>query len=154
MPVRVQADDFDVSAEIERLTAGRHDIGAVATFVGKVRNSSAAAPLAAMMLEHYPGMTEDELTRIANSAVERFRLSAVSVVHRVGQLKPGENIVLVITCSSHRQDAFDGCAYLMDYLKTAAPFWKKELAADGRGSWVDAREADDAALTRWQTKPQ
>lgn len=151
MTVRVQEADFDVSAEIDALTAGRHEIGAVATFVGKVRGQSEAADLQTMTLEHYPGMTEDELGRISSEAVERFRLHAVSIVHRVGDLKPGDNIVLVIACAPHRQDAFNGCAFLMDYLKTQAPFWKKETARDGAEAWVDACERDDEALARWRT---
>ncbi len=149
MTITVQHDDFEIAVEIDRLTAGRCDIGAVASFVGKVRDTSAGSPLAAMTLEHYPGMTEDELQSIADIATERFQLSAVRIVHRVGQLKPGDNIVLVIACSPHRQHAFDGCAFLMDYLKTRAPFWKKETALDGSGTWVDARDADHAAIERW-----
>jgi molybdopterin synthase catalytic subunit len=150
MSVRVQETDFDVSAEIAALTAGVPTIGAVASFIGKVRGEADGRIVDAMTLEHYPGMTEDELLRIAGEAKGRFKLSAVSVVHRVGRLFPGDNIVLVVTCAPHRQDAFDGCAFLMDYLKTRAPFWKKEAAAGDGGNWVDARDSDDAALDRWR----
>lgn len=151
MPVRVQEADFDVSAEIAALTNGDATIGAVAAFVGKVRGESGGQPLGAMTLEHYPGMTESELQSIADDAARRFRLSAVSVIHRIGALKPGDNIVLAIACAPHRQDAFDGCAFLMDYLKTRAPFWKKEAGPSGSGAWVEARDGDDAALQKWRT---
>lgn len=149
MSVRVQEGDFDVSQEIEALTRGDPGIGAVATFIGKVRGEAHGNALSSMTLEHYPGMTEDELGRIENEAQERFKLSASLVVHRVGELKPGDNIVLVITCSRHRGDAFQACEFLMDYLKTRAPFWKKETDAAGHGHWVDARDADDDAAGRW-----
>lgn len=149
MSVRVQEAAFDVSAEIARLTASDSDIGAVATFIGKVRGTSSGRNLSSMTLEHYPGMTEDELSNIENEAIARFRLSASTIVHRTGTLKPGDDIVLVIACASHRGDAFAACEFLMDYLKTRAPFWKKETAADGSGHWVDAREGDSAASARW-----
>jgi molybdopterin synthase catalytic subunit len=149
--VRVQQADFDVSAEIDAATKNRIDIGAVATFVGKVRGAVESRALQSMTLEHYPGMTEGELARISSEAAARFRLSAVTVVHRIGSLKPGDNIVLVVACAPHRQDAFDGCAFLMDYLKTNAPFWKKEKGRDGDEAWVDAREHDDKALAKWRT---
>ena len=150
MPARVQEADFDVSSEIDALTAGDSSIGAVATFIGKVRGETDGRSLDAMSLEHYPGMTEAELARMADEAAERFHLTAVSVVHRVGRLAPGDNIVLVVACAPHRRDAFDGCAFLMDYLKTRAPFWKKEEAQGGEGQWVDARDSDDDALVRWR----
>ncbi len=151
MAVRVQEADFDVSAEIAALTGGDATIGAVAAFVGKVRGESGGQPLDAMTLEHYPGMTESELQNIADDAAQRFRLSAVSIIHRIGALKPGDNIVLAIACAPHRQDAFDGCAFLMDYLKTRAPFWKKEAGPGDSGGWVEARDSDDAALQKWRS---
>jgi molybdopterin synthase catalytic subunit len=148
--VRVEAPDFDISAEMARLTAGNTGIGAVASFVGKVRNRAGNEPLVAMTLEHYPGMTEAELERIEADARGRFNLSASLIVHRVGILKPGDNIVLVIACAPHRHDAFAAAEFLMDYLKTRAPFWKKELFANGEARWVDARESDGTAAEAWQ----
>jgi molybdopterin synthase catalytic subunit len=150
MSVRVQQADFDVSDEIAALTRGNESIGAVATFIGKVRAGGQEAPLRSMTLEHYPGMTEAELTRIEAEAAQRFELSASLVVHRVGELVPGDNIVLVITCAPHRGNAFAACEFLMDYLKTRAPFWKKETSADGEGKWVDARESDEETARRWR----
>ncbi|MGQ0456505.1 MAG: molybdenum cofactor biosynthesis protein MoaE [Hyphomicrobium sp.] len=150
MPVRIQEYDFDVSAEIAALTKGDSDIGAVSAFIGRVRGAGAGRSLASMTLEHYPGMTESELHRISSEAERRFRLSAVSVVHRIGELAPGDNIVLVIACAPHRQDAFEGCAFLIDYLKTQAPFWKKESGSDGEGRWVDARQSDEVATEKWR----
>jgi molybdopterin synthase catalytic subunit len=149
MSVRVQEAGFDVSAEIAGLTDGDHGIGAVATFIGKVRGQAHGQALQAMTLEHYPGMTEGELERIEAEAKTRFNLSASLIVHRVGELQPGDPIVLVITCAPHRGDAFQACEFLMDYLKTRAPFWKKETDQSGEGRWVDARECDDTAATRW-----
>jgi molybdopterin synthase catalytic subunit len=149
LAVRVQEQDFDISAEIAGLAAGNTDIGAIATFTGRVRGEAGGKPLADMSLEHYPGMTEAELARIEQQAAKRFALSACLVVHRVGALKPGDNIVLVIACAAHRQAAFDACNYLMDYLKTRAPFWKKETPCGEEGHWVDARDADDEAVLRW-----
>lgn len=149
MSVRVQEADFDVSKEIEALTRGDFHTGAVATFIGKVRGKAHGNALTSMTLEHYPGMTEDELARIENEAKHRFKLTASLVVHRVGELKPGDNIVLVITCAPHRGDAFQASEFLMDYLKTRAPFWKKETDAAGQGHWVDARDTDEDAATRW-----
>ena len=131
MSVRVETADFDISAEMARLTAGNTGIGAVASFVGKVRDHVEGAPLTSMTLEHYAGMTEAELERIEAEAHRRFNLSASLIVHRVGDLKPGDNIVLVIACASHRQAAFAAAEFLMDYLKTRAPFWKKEVLANG-----------------------
>ncbi len=150
MSVRVQQADFDVSDEIAALTRGNESIGAVATFIGKVRAGGQEAPLRSMTLEHYPGMTEAELTRIEAEAAQRFELSASLVVHRVGELVLGDNIVLVITCAPHRGNAFAACEFLMDYLKTRAPFWKKETSADGEGKWVDARESDEETARRWR----
>jgi len=156
MSVRVTESDFDVSAEIDALTRANHDIGAVATFIGKVRGGDLgtppASPLVTMSLEHYPGMTEDELSRIETQAVQRFSLAASTIVHRVGTLRPGDNIVLVITASRHRGDAFGACEFLMDYLKTRAPFWKKETDASGAGRWVDARECDGERAERWHAE--
>lgn len=149
MTVRVQEADFDVSAEIAGLTDCDQGIGAVATFIGKVRGQAHGQTLQAMTLEHYPGMTEDELERIEAEAKARFSLAASLIVHRVGELQPGDNIVLVITCAPHRGDAFHACEFLMDFLKTRAPFWKKETGSGGEGRWVDVRECDDAAATRW-----
>lgn len=149
MSVSVQEKDFDVSSEIDALTRGDTGVGAVATFIGKVRGEAHGNTLQSMTLEHYPGMTEAELAAIEQEAVGRFQLSASRVVHRVGSLHPGDNIVLVITCAAHRGDAFAGCEFLMDYLKTRAPFWKKETGVTGEDRWVDARECDEAALTRW-----
>lgn len=152
--VTIQTADFDTSAEIDSATNDNLGIGAVATFIGKVRGEADGRPLQSMTLEHYPGMTETELTTIAKAARERFQLSTVRIVHRVGELTPGNNIVLVIATAPHRQDAFDGCAFLMDYLKTTAPFWKKEVTKDGKGQWVDARQSDDAARDRWDEPQQ
>ncbi len=150
MSVRVQEADFDIGAEIDALTAGHTETGAVASFIGKVRGTADGKPLQSMMLEHYSGMTERELLSIEAEAQARFSLTASLIIHRVGDMKVGDNIVLVITCAAHRQAAFDACAFLMDYLKTRAPFWKKETGTDGSGQWVDARDEDDAAATRWQ----
>jgi molybdopterin synthase catalytic subunit len=148
--VRVQTEDFDAGAEIARLTSGRTDVGAVVTFTGVVRAQSGDGPIASMTLEHYPGMTETELARVEAEAQQRWPLQASLIVHRVGTLKPGDNIVLVVTASAHRQAAFEAAAFLMDYLKTRAPFWKKEVAADGTERWVEARESDDQAAERWR----
>ena len=150
MTARVQSEDFDVGAEVRRLTAGRTDIGAVVTFTGTVRGEAHGQTILEMELEHYPGMTEKELARIEQEAARRWPLDASLVVHRHGRLVPGDNIVLVITASRHRQAAFEAAEFLMDFLKTRAPFWKKETLADGTGGWVDAREADDAATGRWE----
>jgi molybdopterin synthase catalytic subunit len=147
--VRVQREDFDIGAEVARLTAGRTDIGAIVTFTGTVRSDGG---LAAMTLEHYPGMTEEELARVEAEAGARWPLQASLIVHRVGTLRPGDNIVLVVTASAHRQAAFDAAAFLMDYLKTRAPFWKKEQTAGGTEHWVEARESDDAAAERWEER--
>src|SRR5687768_3262450 len=151
MAVRVQREDFDIGAEIRRLTADRTDIGAVVTFTGIVRGEARGQPISSMMLEHYPGMTEQELARVEEEARKRWPLQASLIIHRIGDLKPGDNIVLVITASAHRHAAFEAAAFLMDYLKTRAPFWKKEHLADGSmGAWVEAREEDEAATGRCQ----
>jgi molybdopterin synthase catalytic subunit len=147
--VRVQTEDFDISREIAALAAGRTDIGAVVTFTGLVRGVSDGTNLSAMTLEHYPGMTEAELARVEAEALQRWPLQASLIVHRVGALEPGANIVLVIAASAHRLVAFEAAEFLMDYLKTRAPFWKKETSADGTGVWVDARESDGKAAKRW-----
>ncbi|MBP6012728.1 MAG: molybdopterin synthase catalytic subunit MoaE [Alphaproteobacteria bacterium] len=147
--IRVQSEDFDPGEEIARLHHGRSDIGAVVSFVGLVRGESHGERLTSMTLEHFPGMTERELERIAEEALSRWCLQGVSVVHRVGELKPGERIVLVVTAATHRQAAFDAGNFLMDYLKTRAPFWKRELRASGE-YWVEARDSDDEAAARWR----
>jgi molybdopterin synthase catalytic subunit len=148
--VRVQREDFDIGAEVARLAAGRTDIGAIVTFTGTVRGGDEG--IASMTLEHYPGMTEEELARVEAEAGRRWPLLGSVIVHRVGTLRPGDDIVLVVTAALHRQAAFEAAEFLMDYLKTRAPFWKKELAADGSERWVEAREADDAAAQRWGKK--
>jgi molybdopterin synthase catalytic subunit len=148
--IRVQAEDFDVAAEIRALTAGRDEVGAVVSFTGLVRRGEGEAAIRAMTLEHYPGMTEKELERIEAQAHTRWNLSASTIIHRHGRLVPGDNIVLVITASRHRQAAFEAAEFLMDYLKTNAPFWKKEEPLRGEGNWVNAKSADDAAAIRWQ----
>ena len=147
MAVRVQREDFDVAAEIAGLTAGRTDVGAIVTFTGRVRGDGGS--VAAMTLEHYQGMTEAELSRIETEAQSRWPLQASLIVHRVGELKPGDNIVLVVTASVHRQVAFEAVGFLMDYLKTRAPFWKKETDAAGKTAWVEAHGQDESAARRW-----
>ena len=149
MAVRVQENDFDVGAELKALTAGRTDIGAVVTFTGLVRDLNDGSGVSAMTLEHYPGMTEKELERIEAEARDRWPLNDALIVHRVGRMEPGEQIVLVIAASAHRQAAFDAASFLMDFLKTRAPFWKLEEGEAG-GQWVDARETDDAAADKWK----
>ena len=150
MAVRAQMEDFDIGAELKRISDGRTDIGAIVTFTGTVRGGEGETAITQMTLEHYPGMTEAELERIETEAQRRWPLQASLVIHRHGTLRPGDNIVLVVTASRHRQAAFEAAEFLMDFLKTQAPFWKKETRADGSGGWVDARECDDTALTRWQ----
>lgn len=145
--IKVQTEDFDVGAEIAALTAGRTDIGGIGCFVGTVRDNGRS--VTGMTLEHYPGMTERAIARITDQAAERWPLMGCTVIHRVGPLRPGDNIVLVIAASAHRQAALDATAFLIDWLKTKAPFWKREDLADGNGAWVDAREEDDAAASRW-----
>ena len=146
--VRIQAEDFDIAAEIAALSDGRMDVGAVVTFSGLCRDEGGT--LSALELEHYPGMAEAEIMRIAEQACARWNLTGLRAIHRYGKIAPGENIVLVVAASSHRQAAFDGASYLMDFLKTRAPFWKKEHLKDGSsGEWVSAKDADDEAVKRW-----
>ncbi len=152
MPVRVQQEDFDIGAEIAQLRAGHRNIGAVASFVGIVRDINEGAAVGSITLEHYPGMTEKALTEIADKAKARWNLDDVLIVHRVGTLAAADQIVLVVTTSSHRGDAFAACQFVMDYLKTEAPFWKKEATAEGP-RWVEERQSDAAALERW-LRPQ
>ena len=146
MTVRVQSAPFDMGAEVEAFTASATGSGAVVTFSGLVRDEGGT--LRAMEIEHYPGMTEKALTQIRDDAMTRFSLDAALIIHRHGALRPGEQIMMVATASRHRADAFAGAEYLMDYLKSRAPFWKKETGADGT-SWVDARDEDEDALRRW-----
>lgn len=148
MSVSVQADDFDVGTEIAALSAGRVDIGAVVTFTGLVRDMAGGQKITDMELEHYPGMTEKALANIEAEANARWELQATRIVHRYGKLNPGSQIVMVATASPHRGDAFEAAQFIMDYLKSRAPFWKKEGTPDG-GKWVDARDADEDALKRW-----
>ena len=150
MTVRVQQEPVAATAETEALTRGRTDIGGVVTFTGLVRGDVDGRPLVSLTLEHYPGMTEAELGRIEAEARGRFDLVDCLVVHRSGELTPGEGIVLVVTLSRHRQAAFEAAQFLMDFLKTRAPFWKKETFADGDGHWVDARDGDSHAEARWR----
>jgi len=150
--VRLQREPFDAAAEAAKLTRGRADIGAVVTFTGICRGDEAGAPLAAMTLEHYPGMAEAEIARHVEAAEQRWPLIGATVVHRYGRLVPGESIVLVVTAASHRQEAFAAAEFLMDFLKTRAPFWKQvEYADDGKREavWVDAKATDDALADRW-----
>jgi molybdopterin synthase catalytic subunit len=150
--IRLQADDFDAAAETARLTRGRTDIGAVVTFTGICRDHEAGYGVAALTLEHYPGMAEAEIARHVDEAIARWPLQGVTVIHRHGRMQPGDNIVLVVTASAHRQAAFEAAEFLMDYLKTRAPFWKREERPDGT-AWVDAKDSDDTAAERWQ-KPR
>jgi molybdopterin synthase catalytic subunit len=147
--IRVQREPFDGAAETAALTAGREDIGAVVSFQGLVRRGDGDDAIRAMTLEHYPGMTERELARIEAEAHARWPLQASLVVHRYGRMAPGESIVLVVCCSRHRHTAFEACAFLMDWLKTQAPFWKLEETAAG-ARWVEAKAADDGAAARWR----
>jgi len=144
--VRVQAADFDPAAEAAELTGGRTDIGGLASFCGLCRADDG---LLALELEHYPGMTERAMTRIAEEAQARWPLTGCTIIHRVGAIPPGAQIVLVLTASAHRAAALESCAFLIDWLKTRAPFWKREVFADGRSRWVDAKGEDDAAAARW-----
>jgi molybdopterin synthase catalytic subunit len=146
--IRIQEADFDVAQEIATLSRGRTDIGAVVSFSGICRGSDDGKTLAALTLEHYPGMAEAEIERHAGTAMSRWPLTGLTVIHRVGRIVAGENIVLVVTASAHRQAAFEAAEFLMDYLKANAPFWKREESADGT-SWVEARQHDDAAAARW-----
>jgi molybdopterin synthase catalytic subunit len=146
--IRIQEADFDIAREISALTNGRSDIGAVVSFSGICRGDEGGQAIAALTLEHYAGMAEAEIARHVDTAMSRWPLSGVSVIHRVGRIMPGENIVLVLTASEHRQAAFAAAEFLMDYLKANAPFWKREESA-GRASWIDARQHDDEAAARW-----
>ncbi len=146
--IKIQAEDFDIETEIAALASGRLDVGAIVTFSGLCRDED--GQLSALELEHYPGMAEAEITRIAENACKRWPLSGLRAIHRFGKIKPGENIVLVVAASSHRQAAFEGASYLMDFLKTRAPFWKKEHLKDGSsGEWVSAKDADEKAIEKW-----
>ena len=148
MPVRIQTEDFDVSAEIVRVREGNPKVGAVASFVGIVRDLNDGDAVASLTLEHYPGMTEKAVEKIVTEAHERWDIYDALVIHRVGTLKPLDQIVLVVVSSAHRAESFKACEFLMDYLKTRAPFWKKEQTPDGV-RWVDARAIDDEAAERW-----
>jgi len=147
--ISVQEADFDIGAEFAALTAGRRDIGGIGCFVGTVR-SNPGDPVAALTLEHYPAMTGPAIARIVAEAERRWSLLGCTVIHRVGRLTAGENIVLVLAAAAHRQPALDATAFLIDWLKTKAPFWKKEESAGGAAIWVEARDADEAAAARWQ----
>jgi molybdopterin synthase catalytic subunit len=151
MTVRIETADFDVSREIALLREGNPQVGAVAAFVGVVRDMNDGAAVADMILEHYPGMTEKAIAGIIDQAKARWNIFDVVVVHRVGRLKPTDQIVLVVVSSAHRGEAFAACEFVMDYLKTQAPFWKKEQTPDG-ARWVDSRASDDAAAERWRTQ--
>ena len=149
MTVRVQEADFDIGAELAALRAGDARVGALASFLGLVRDMNDGASVSGMTLEHYPGMTEKSLEAIVAEARQRWDIYDALVIHRVGPLKPCDQIVLVAVTSAHRGESFAACEFIMDYLKTQAPFWKKEATADG-GRWVDARETDDSAAARWK----
>jgi len=146
--VRIQREPFDAAAEVAKLTRGRTDVGAVVTFTGICRGAEAGEPIAALTLEHYSGMAEAEIERHVTEAIGRWPLKGVTIIHRHGRIAPGEDIMMVATASSHRQAAFAAAEFLMDYLKTRAPFWKQVERADGK-IWVDANETDDAAAGRW-----
>jgi molybdopterin synthase catalytic subunit len=146
--IRIQDSDFDVAREIARLSEGRTDVGAVVSFTGICRGTEGDDEIAALMLEHYAGMAEAEIKRHADEAISRWPLQGLTIIHRVGRIEPGQNIVLVVTASQHRQAAFAAAEFLMDYLKTSAPFWKREESTKG-ASWVEARAHDDAAAARW-----
>jgi molybdopterin synthase catalytic subunit len=147
--IRIQAEDFDAGRELDALTKGRSDVGAVASFIGVVRDTNDGHAIRAMTLEHYPGMTEKALADICEEAHGRWDILDTLVIHRVGPLSPGDRIVLVGVSSAHRGEAFQACEFIMDYLKTRAPFWKKESTPDG-DKWVDARDSDDVAAQRWK----
>ena len=146
--IRVQLEDFDLGLELSKLSNGNHQIGGMVSFVGLVRDMAAGDSISAMTLEHYPGMTEKRLTEIDQAANERWELNASLIIHRYGRLEPGDNIVLVACASPHRESAFDACHFLIDWLKTKAPFWKLEETRDG-GHWVEAQTKDDVAMARW-----
>lgn len=146
--IRVQLEDFDLGLELSKLSNGNHQIGGMVSFVGLVRDMAAGDSISAMTLEHYPGMTEKQLAEIDQAANERWELNASLIIHRYGRLEPGDNIVLVACASPHRESAFDACHFLIDWLKTKAPFWKLEETRDG-GHWVEAQTKDDVAMARW-----
>ena len=150
MAVRVQAEDFDAGREIALLRQGNPQVGAVASFIGVVRDVNDGSSVAGMTLEHYPGMTEKSITAIIEQAKARWKVFDALVIHRIGSLKPMDQIVLVAVTGGHRGDAFAACEFIMDYLKTSAPFWKKEQTPDG-ARWVEARASDDIAAERWQS---
>jgi molybdopterin synthase catalytic subunit len=150
--VRLQREDFDAAAEQAALARGRTDVGAVVTFTGICRGAESGEPIAALTLEHYPGMAEAEIGRHVEEATSRWPLLGVTVIHRYGRIEPGENIVLVVTASSHREAAFAAAEFLMDYLKTRAPFWKQVESKSGK-AWIEAKDADDAAAARWDKGP-
>jgi molybdopterin synthase catalytic subunit len=147
--VRIQAEDFDLSTEVAQLRAGHPKVGGVVTFVGTVRDLNEGATVSAMELEHYPGMTEQSISDIIDQAKQRWPIMGALVIHRVGPLKPLDQIVLVAVTAAHRGEAFAACEFIIDYLKTEAPFWKKEQTPEG-ARWVDARVSDDAALNKWK----
>ncbi len=147
--IRVQQADFDIGAEFAALGRGRADIGGLGCFVGTVRDTAKGRKIVSMTLEHYPAMTETAMARIAAEAAQRWPLLGITLIHRVGTLLPGENIVLVLTASAHRQAALDATGFLIDWLKTRAPFWKKERFAEGDETWVEANAADDEAAAKW-----
>lgn len=151
MPVRIQAEDFDAGAEIAALRASNPKVGAVASFIGVCRDANDGEAIKKMMLEHYPGMTEKALENIVGEAKNRWDVMEVLVVHRIGELHPTDQIVLVVVTGAHRKEAFSACEFIMDYLKTRAPFWKKEETPRG-SRWVEAREADDEAAGRWEKR--
>jgi molybdopterin synthase catalytic subunit len=148
MSVRIQESDFDVSSELAALRAGDKRVGAVATFIGVVRDLNDASQVSALTLEHYPGMTEKALAQIVDDAKQRWDIFDALVIHRVGPLKPGDQIVLVAVTSAHRGESFAACQFIMDYLKTRAPFWKKEETPEGE-RWIEARASDEDAAARW-----
>jgi molybdopterin synthase catalytic subunit len=151
MSVHVQTEDFDLSTEVARLRAGNPAVGAVVSFIGTVRDINDGSSVAAMELEHYPGMTEKALAAIVTEAQARWSITDALVIHRIGPLRPQDQIVLVAVAAAHRGVAFAACEFIMDYLKTEAPFWKKEHTPEG-ARWVDARSTDDAALDKWRDK--
>lgn len=148
----MQTEDFDLRLEHQQLIQNDHGIGAVVAFIGMVRDLNLADDVVSLELEHYPGMTEKSLTNIAQQAEKRWSLQAARIVHRVGKMYPGDQIVLVLTASAHRGDAYEANTFMMDYLKTEAPFWKKEWTPEGP-RWIEARESDDSAVARWTEKP-
>ena len=151
MTIRIQHEDFDAGAEISRMRLGRPDTGAVASFIGQVRDLNDGSNVSSMTLEHYPGMTEKALETIVEQAKQRWDIFDALVIHRVGTLQPTEQIVLVVVSGAHRGEAFAACEFIMDYLKTEAPFWKKEQTAEGQ-RWVESRNSDDQARARWTDK--